>query len=122
MALTESTLTISRRGEFRVDVMGGDHCGRRGGVFRYMVRVECEGDSLDHRGFLFDQLVIRDFFARGVVSDLSCELLVEECGQLLLDAIGRDNPGCRVRRMWLTLAPDEHAEITLEWPRRGTAV
>ncbi|HEX2572301.1 MAG TPA: hypothetical protein VH877_22340 [Polyangia bacterium] len=118
MALTDSTLTITRRGEFRTDVVGPNHCGLRGGIFRYTIRVECEGASLDQRGFLFDHQRIGEFFARGVLTDLSCERLAQECGQLLLDVIARENPGCKVNRMWLTIAPDENAEVTLEWPRR----
>ena len=40
MALTNSILTITRRGEFRVDVVGPTHCGIQGGIFRYQFRAD----------------------------------------------------------------------------------
>jgi hypothetical protein len=40
---------------------------------------------------------------------------------MLLDVIARDNPHCRVNRIWLTIASSDTAEITLEYPPHRSA-
>lgn len=107
---------MNRSGEFRILVGGDSHCGiKKDLLVRYAVRAECE-TRLDHRGFLFDQISVDNFFKSIRTTQLSCEKLSMFCSDSLMEEIHKENPKCRIRSMSLTLSPEPFlASMTHEW-------
>lgn len=116
-----SILTLSRQGSFTLHVRGDNFCGVSvdGTVeCEFDVEIECEADSLDHRGFLIEQLGIVEFFRELPETSLSCENLVVKCAKQLHEKIQRENPNCKVRRMSVEISPesdDGSSSVTLDW-------
>ena len=67
-------------------------------------------EVLDERGFLFDQIGVRDWFdARGAAGTLeSCERVVVSTARDFLAKVGRDDPHCIIRGMTLVFSPAPH--------------
>jgi hypothetical protein len=110
------TLTMNRGGEFKIWASGENHCGVVNDLnIKYTMICECD-TRLDGRGFLFDQINVDNFFKGIGESTLSCEMLCIDCADQLMALIKKENPGCVVRRMALTLSPQPFlASMTYEW-------
>jgi len=96
---------MNREGQFRISATGPNHCGVDEDLtIKYHMICVCE-DSLDHRGFLFDQINVDQYFQGIQSSALSCEKLTMKCARKLMSLIKDENPDCVIRRMSLTLSP-----------------
>jgi hypothetical protein len=117
-AVEGSTLTLQRRGMFSIETYGDSHCGVGELVdVSYEVKVKCVC-SLDHRGFLFDQLEVDKFFQSIQRTALSCEELAIKSGAGLVDMIKSENPGIDVFALDLVLSPKPFAaSMTYAWSR-----
>lgn len=109
-------LTMDRSGEFKIKATGDHHCGTEEDLYiRYNMICECTVKT-DHRGFLFDQVNVDNFFQSIKRSTLSCEKLTIQCAKKLLKLIAAENPVCEILRMELTLAPKPYAaSMTYAW-------
>src|SRR5678810_918919 len=116
-AIGNSKFTLVRRGDFRVLTLGPNHCGTVPDLaVKYTLQVSCQPDSLDNRGFLFNQVMVKEFFQGLRQTALSCEQLTLWCGRQLFKKIIRENRGCKIKRFMLTLSPAPYeAELTFEW-------
>lgn len=109
----KASLVMNRSGDFRVKVSGDGHCGAvvDGSILtvRYATVVECDVDSLDESGFMFDQLKVDQFFKTvdQTLPDrsMSCERMTIWSARMLWRVIHTDNSGCIVRRISVTLSP-----------------
>jgi hypothetical protein len=105
------TLTLNREGHFTIMASGPNHCGSRPDgsyvTINYHLLVECEA-SLDSRGFLFDQLSVRDYFDSLKTTSLSCEKLVMRCARDIVRMILGENPDCELRSVHLSLKPEPY--------------
>lgn len=103
------TLTLRREGKFWMTASGPNHCGSYPDgqelQIDYLLLVECQA-SLDQRGFLFDQLSVKEYFESINRSTLSCEKLVMRCARDLVKMILKENPDCKLNSVHLTLSPD----------------
>ena len=120
-------MAITRVGSFHV-VPSPDspHCGPAESLnndgtltINYSVAVECNYNSLDSRGFLFDQLTVDQYFQGVTTCDVSCEVLAIESLRGLLTAIREENPYCEILHMSISLQPNPEAHISVEWARPG---
>lgn len=109
-----ASFTLKRTGRFSVKTTGVHHCGTSDLLgITYRLEVRCTADSLDSRGFLFDQTKIDVFFSAQKVTGLSCEQYTVFCGRELYKLIRRENPNCKIELFSLTLSPAPHmAELT----------
>lgn len=116
-AVALSTFTLRRTGAFTQHTHGATHCGTSNVLaVRYVLSVTCTVDSLDSRGFLFDQMNVDSFFQHAKSTALSCENLTVFYGREIYKLIIRENPSCRIKRFALTLSPAPHAaELTFEY-------
>lgn len=118
-----SHFTIKRRGEFRIRVHGPNHCGTVAEgeelAMKYKLTVVCEEESLDDRGFLFDQMGVQRYFEeRHGMTSLSCEKFARDASKHLLAHIRKENPECRIAGYALALSPAPYvAELTYSWER-----
>lgn len=71
----------------------------------YWVMLRCEA-MLDHRGFLFDQLTVDQFFRDIKETNMSCERLAMVCVDQLVEALKKENPRLLVKEVLLELSPD----------------
>ena len=117
MPLKPRTLTMDRKGKFQVYAYGPNHCGVDNWLaIQYRVICECTPDSLDKRGFLFDQINVDKFFQSIGRTKRSCESLCISCVKDLIKEIKKENPGCHINRMKLMLSPAPHlASMTYSW-------
>lgn len=103
------SLTMNREGSFVIKTYGPNHCGVGSKIaIRYSLVCECR-PTLDHRGFLFDQLNVDRYFKEIKRTSLSCERLVMRCTHDLIAQIRAENKGCQIDRMQLTLSPEPFA-------------
>lgn len=116
-AIGLSRFTLHRQGEFTLMTFGLNHCGTKARIqVKYDLRVTCTVDSLDNRGFLFDQVAIAGWFDKGHKSDLSCEQFTLHCGRELYKLILRQNGGCHITHFALCLSPEPFvADLTFEY-------
>lgn len=104
--MEEKSLKMVRSGEFDIHTYGDNHCGTAEEFkIRYHLTCECS-PLLDHRGFLFDQINIQQYFESIKRTQLSCERLTVVCLNQLLEHILTENPKCQIKRMELTLSPE----------------
>lgn len=104
-----ATFTLKREGEFSITTSGLNHCGTISPLkIYYTLEVRCTADSLDDRGFLFNQVAIKEWFAKQKHTVLSCESYTIFCGRELYKLIRRENPKCHIARFTLTLSPEPH--------------
>lgn len=110
-----TNIVMRRTGTFVYQPTGEYHCGTEHAPniqARYEVEVECL-PHLDERGFLVDQMTIREFF-RGIgVVTMSCEQLVQWCAQALVDHVREERPGCPVMRCRVRISPEPY-EASME--------
>ncbi len=105
-----TTLTLKRSGAFAFTAVGATHCGMVADGERqqcnYLVEVRCTA-RLDKNGYLFEQLVVQDYFdkIRRVAS--TCERLVMRVADDLHDIMLEENPeiGIIWIKVTLTAAP-----------------
>ena len=108
-AVGMATFTLKREGEFSVTTSGVNHCGTTNPLkISYELEVKCSSDSLDGRGFLFDQTKVKQWFASQNHTALSCESYTVFCGRELYKLIRRENPKCHIQRFTLALSPAPH--------------
>lgn len=114
-----TNITMRRSGLFAYQPTGEYHCGTDNAPLiqaKYEVELECL-PHLDERGFLVDQMTIRDFF-RGIgVVTMSCEQLTQWCAKALVDHVRNERPGCPVLRCWVRLSPEPY-EASMEYEHR----
>jgi hypothetical protein len=134
-----TSLTLTRRGSFRVFVdPTAPHCGvadEEGTVIiKYDVVVKCTADSLDKRGFLFDQKTLNDMLqkraggtSRRRIKE-SCEKFCVTLSKIIYKHIMDENDSCTIRTLQVTLSPvmkkaayDEYAGLTFEWENEEVA-
>jgi Xaa-Pro aminopeptidase len=89
-------LTLTRHGSFSVLTEGEHHCGvaEHGEklVIGYNVQVCCYADeSLDRRGFLFEQRIVDDYFQKIKRVKSSCELLAMRVASDIEDIAMEEN-------------------------------
>jgi hypothetical protein len=98
-------LTIVRSGQFHIHTFGKNHCGT-GHSFdiRYHMTAVCS-PKLDRRGFEFDQINIDKFFQGVKRTSMSCEKLTEALVGKLRQHILKENPGCEIHNLELSLSP-----------------
>lgn len=114
---SETYLTIKRSGQFLVRTIGANHCGTNNLLtMKYTLIAKCKADSLDERGFLFDQLKIDSFLKSQVETPLSCEQYAIHLSRQLFKQIRAENPKCMPELLSLTLSPAPYqAELIFEW-------
>ena len=116
---TNPTLTMRRSGEFKVlPVEGTPHCGVSHTLLdvRYTVVVVCSMESLDHRGFLFDQTNIDKYFQSLKTVSVSCEQFCIQAAEGLWSRITRENGTCQILSLSVTLSPAPYqASMTFDW-------
>lgn len=114
------SLTIERTGNFTVKTLGDVHCGTPtpSGYLRINYDFICKmnPDSLDERGFLFDQIGIDKFLNTIKSTPLSCERLCMDISRKLYAKIKRENPKADLSQIKLTLSPEPHAaKVIFDW-------
>lgn len=113
-AIGLATFTLKRSGNFIIRTTGQHHCGTSERLaIQYRLEVRCTADSLDERGFLFDQTRVDQWFQTQTATDLSCEAYTIYCGRQLYKLIRAENAKCHIQRFTLTLTPHPYkAELT----------
>lgn len=110
--------TMIRRGSFIHRAAGPHHCGtKRRFTINYKVEVRCDGESLDERGFLFDQLNVARLFLRmgEEYSELSCEEMARALTKALVSQCETENPQVLIHYASVTLSPEPfEASITYQ--------
>lgn len=116
-AIGLSRFTLHRSGMFTLRTFGPNHCGTKDSFsVAYDLTVTCTADSLDSRGFLFDQTHVAQFFDQPHRSDLSCEAFTLKCGRELYKLILTQNKDCHITRFALRLSPEPFAaDLTFEY-------
>lgn len=116
-AIGLSRFTLHRAGDFMLHTFGINHCGTKSHFqVRYDLSVTCTADSLDSRGFLFDQTQVGIWFAQSHTTDLSCEAFTLKCGRELYKLILTQNKDCYITRFTLRLSPEPFAaDLTFEY-------
>ena len=111
------TFTLKRTGRFSVRTSGANHCGTNQSLdINYRLEVRCTADSLDERGFLFDQTHIDRWFQSQRTCSISSEQYALQCSRELYKLILRENGGCKVGMFSLTLSPAPYAaELTFAY-------
>ena len=88
-------LILTRTGEFAFIAIGDSHCGMvRDGQrqdCKYTVRVCCNPDTVDPDGYMFEQLVVQDYFDRIRRVKSTCELLAIRVASELEEVIMQEN-------------------------------
>lgn len=109
-----ATFTLKRTGTFSIKTSGNNHCGTSDSLaISYRLEIRCTADSLDGRGFLFDQTKTDAWFQGQRFTSLSCEQYTVFCGREIYKLIRKENPQCRIEMFSLTLSPAPHAaELT----------
>lgn len=112
-----ASFTLKRVGRFSVTTSGDNHCGTDNNLkIAYNLEVRCTADSLDARGFLFNQMDVDRWFQKQTSTALSCEQYTIFCGRAIYKLIRKDNPVCRIEVFRLTLSPAPHAaELTFSY-------
>lgn len=110
---------LQRAGEFSVMTRGDNHCGTKPNLkVRYEVKCTCGENSLDSRGFLFDQMKIDKFFQEQRVTELSCEQFCMQVSRKLYKQIKSENGACDILKFEATLSPEPFAaSITFEYAK-----
>lgn len=109
----KSALTMVRGGIFHLAAFGG----RTDLDVKYNTIIKC-GAATDRRGFLFDQVMVDNYFQSLKRTDLSCEQFTMQCANELAARIREENPKVDVRSFELTLTPAPFASsITYAWKR-----
>lgn len=116
-AIGQSRFTLNRTGAFLISTFGDTHCGTVENLqVYYDFKTTVSADSIDARGFLFDQMNVKRFFDSLKSTSLSCELLTLSCARQLLKLIRTENTELKVFNMSLTLRPAPfEAGMTFEW-------
>lgn len=116
-AIGQSRFKLERKGEFSVNTVGKFHCGTKDSLkVRYEFSCEMSADSLDHRGFLFDQMKVAQFFGGLKSTDLSCEAFTLFCARKLFALVKSENKQGKIISMSLTLSPEPfEANLTFSW-------
>lgn len=116
-AIGLSRFTLHRAGEFLLNADGPNHCGIANRFqVQYDLTVTCTADSLDSRGFLFDQVAVATYFSKPQWTDLSCEAFTLKCGRELYKLILTQNKDCHITRFALRLSPEPFAaDLTFEY-------
>ena len=108
---------FDRMGEFQIETFGDFHCSTlpRPRV-QYHVHIDATDESLDQRGFLFDQLDCPTYFDHIGRSDLSCELLARKAAQELSGMILKENPHATLLQITVLLSPEPfEVKVTEHW-------
>jgi hypothetical protein len=96
----KDSLTLVRTGKFGFITVGDKHCGMAPAGTRqecdYVVRVKCDPDTLDDKDFMFEQLVVQQYFDRIKRVRSSCEHLVMRIASELEDVILEENPDLEI--------------------------
>jgi hypothetical protein len=111
------SLTMRRENTFTFKTVGANHCGTSDTMtVKYTFTCTCTADSIDERGFLFDQLVIDQFFQGITKTEKSCEKLSIWSARELFKIILKQNGKCRIKTMELTLSPAPYqASMTFKY-------
>jgi len=121
--------TITRRGDLTFTVHGATHCGsqdftrpvkvgdREGHVLsaRWTIEATASADSLDGRGFLFDQAALDHLVHRVATRDSfdSCELLAAALAGSFCRAVAKENGACVLGTVRVTISPSPYlSDIT----------
>lgn len=114
---TGKLVEFDRQGEFQIETFGEFHCSTLDHPrIRYHVHIDAADDSLDQRGFLFDQLDCPTYFDQIRRSDLSCELLARKTVTDLAAMILRENPHAHIVQITTTLSPEPFdVDVTEHW-------
>lgn len=121
--------TITRRGELTFTVHGAMHCGSRdftkpvtvadraGHILtaRWTIEASATADSLDSRGFLFDQTELDKLVHRVATRDSydSCERLTKALADAFCHAVAKENEACVLQTVRVTLSPQPYlSDIT----------
>ena len=112
-----SSFTLTREGEFTIQTFGTNHCGTKNPLkISYELVVKTSADSLDSRGFLFDQTKVDAWFQSLRGTELSCEQLTIFCGRAIYKLIRNENPLIKIEKFKLSLSPEPHkAILTFEY-------
>lgn len=116
MLKAQKELIMDREGKFPLHAYGSHHCGITNDLtVKYAVHVECVA-HVDHRGFMFDQVNVDNYFQAIKKTRLSCERLAMKCATDLIAMIHRDNPECMVEKLEIALTPAPfHASMKYSW-------
>lgn len=116
-AIGLAKFTLLRTGTFYVQAIGTNHCGTKDHLkILYRLEVQCNADSLDSRGFLFNQMEVDKWFQDQRITKLSCEQYTIFCGREIYKLIRRENKLCHIQVFSLTLSPEPHAaELTFTY-------
>lgn len=108
---------LDRTGQFRVRTYGQNHCGTTDILdIKYTLSVITDGDSLDSRGFLFDQMQIQKIVDTKRFVTVSCELQTREFARYIWTHIKAENPSLKIKHFALTLSPAPYgASITFRY-------
>ena len=109
--------TLQRSGEFTINTFGQYHCGTSEVLgIKYHIKVVCGEDSLDQRGFLFDQVMVDQMFKSIKATSKSCEVFCKTCAQRVYKTIMQQNGGCKIHSLEVTLSPAPYAaSLTFEY-------
>lgn len=107
----------TRRGSFLANVMPRGQCGFVTGQKRFRYEARIEVADLDHNGWVLDNADLDKVFDRWRDGQwqASCEDLAGGGVCAILSLLGE-----RAERVSVTVSPNEHASLTVEW-RRGDA-
>lgn len=101
---------LDRNGVFTVRTQGQNHCGTTPVLdIRYNLSVITDGDSLDDRGFLFDQMRIQKMAESHRMATVSCERFTREFALYIWRHIKLENPRMTIKKIALTLSPHPYA-------------
>ena len=108
---------FDRRGEFQIETFGEFHCSTLPEPhIKYHVHIDAADDSLDSRGFLFDQLDCPSYFNGIKRSSLSCEKLARKAVEDISRTVLQENPHLKIIQINVTLSPEPfEAEVTEHW-------
>lgn len=116
------SINIVRRGDLSFTVHGPTHCGSNaftvpvtiGGHTKahmlsahWAINATATPDSLDARGFLFDQAALDGLVHRTALAEsyVSCEKLAHALADAFCRGVARENGACTLTRVVVTLSP-----------------
>jgi hypothetical protein len=92
----KDSLILTRTGKFGFITVGATHCGMAPTGTRqecdYVVRVKCDPHTIDPRGYMFEQLVVQEYFDKIKRVQSTCEQLVMRVAVELESVIYEENP------------------------------
>lgn len=105
---------LTRVGQFTVRTFGRFHCGTKDVLkVNYNLKVVCGDNSLDTRGFLFDQTKVQALVDSIQATSESCELFCKTVAKAIYKQILTENSACDITLFELSLSPEPfQASIT----------